>query len=104
MGWHSGILNREPISGKSGLWLILMGFVMGGIMMWIYVAIQPRFGNGHLAAISAGLITWLLVYVLAFEWSVAMEVYTTELYIWTLVWSFFETLLTSLSGSWLYKK
>jgi hypothetical protein len=61
--WDAALqsLNRAPISGASALWLIVMGFVMGMALVWIYAAVSPRFGQRHKAAVAAGLITWLLV-------------------------------------------
>lgn len=104
--WDAALqsLNRAPISGTSALWLITMGFVMGMVIVWIYAAIAPRFEQGHKAAVLAGLITWLLVYVLAFGWSAAMAVYPAKLYLSTVSWSLFETLAASLAGSWLYER
>jgi len=104
--WDAALqsLNRAPISGASAVWLILMGFVMGLALVWIYAAVSPRFGQGHKAAIAAGLITWLLVYVLAFGWSAAMEVYSIKLYVSTVGWALFETLAAAFVGAWLYER
>ncbi len=52
----------------------------------------------------AGLITWLLVYVLAFGWSATMGVYSTKLYLSTVGWALFETLAASFAGAWLYER
>lgn len=104
--WDAALrsLNRAPISGASALWLIVMGFVMGMALVWIYAAVSPRFGQSHKAAIAAGLITWLLVYVLAFGWSATMGVYSTKLYLSTVGWTLFETLAASFAGAWLYER
>jgi hypothetical protein len=81
-----------------------MGFVMGMALVWIYAAVSPGFGESHKAAVAAGLITWLLVYVLAFGWSAALGVYSAKLYLGTVGWSLFETLAASFFGAWLYER
>jgi hypothetical protein len=104
--WNAPLqsLNRAPISGASALWLVVMGFVMGMALVWIYAAVSPGFGESHKAAVAAGLITWLLVYVLAFGWSAALGVYSAKLYLGTVGWSLFETLAASFFGAWLYER
>ncbi|MDH3727671.1 MAG: hypothetical protein OER77_09080 [Myxococcales bacterium] len=104
--WDAALqsLDRPPISGASALWLILMGFAMGIALVWIYAAVSPRFTESRKAAVAAGLITWLLVYVLAFGWSAAMDVYSTKLYLSTVGWTLFETLAASFAGAWLYER
>jgi hypothetical protein len=39
----------------------VLDFVYGIILVYLYAAIRPRFGPGPGAAVSAGLIVWLLV-------------------------------------------
>ena len=39
---------------------IFLDFVVGIILMWFYVAIQPRFRAGLGTALRAGLVTWFL--------------------------------------------
>jgi hypothetical protein len=104
--WDAALqsLNRAPISGDSALWLMVMGFVMGMALVWIYAAVSPRFGQRHKAAVAAGLITWLLVYVLALGWSAALGVYSAKLYLSTVSWSLIETLGASFVGAWLYER
>jgi len=45
------------------------------------------------------LVTWLLVYVLAFGWSAAMGVYSIKLYVSTVGWTLFETLAAAFAGA-----
>ena len=97
-------LNLQPVEGFTGVWLILMGFAMGIVMIWIYAAIRPRFGAGPKTAIYAGLATWLLVYVFAYGWQFLLGVYPARIYLITIAWTFIETPLASIAGAWLYKE
>jgi hypothetical protein len=48
---------------------ILLDFVAGIILMWIYAAIRPRFGPGLSTALKAGLASWFLASVLSAAFS-----------------------------------
>lgn len=41
-------------------WLIVLGFVVGFVAIWIYVAIRPRFGPGVKTACCAGAAVWIV--------------------------------------------
>ncbi|MGH7752348.1 MAG: hypothetical protein ACREN5_06000 [Gemmatimonadales bacterium] len=52
--------------GKSGMdmsqiwWFVLLDFVYGIFLIWLYAAIRPRFGPGPRTAVIAGLAFWVL--------------------------------------------
>jgi len=49
----------EPTGGQIGVYWLL-GFIIGMVMIKIYVAIRPRFGPGPGTAIKAAVVTWTL--------------------------------------------
>ena len=49
---------------------ILLDFVAGIFLVWIYASIRPRFGAGPSTALKAGLATWFLASVLSAAFTV----------------------------------
>ena len=43
---------------------IFLDFVVGIVLMWLYVAIQPRFSAGFRTAVRTGLVAWFLAALL----------------------------------------
>lgn len=76
----------------------------GLILMWIYVAIRPRFGAGPSTAIIAGLTFWAIAYVL-FLLSVWANGFVT-LYVAgvSIAWGLVEAPLAALGGAALYRE
>ncbi len=95
----------EPGAGAMVI-LIIGGFVIGIIMVWIYAAIRPRFGPGPKTALLAGLAVWLLAWVWQMVVPVAMGIYSMSVLMWVLaiIWTFVEVELAALAGGWLYKE
>jgi hypothetical protein len=63
-------LGKQPISNAQMPWFIVLDFVAGGFLVWLYAAIRPRFGAGMATAVKAGLAVWFLAGFLntAFMW------------------------------------
>ena len=97
-------LNRPPISGGAIGWFVVMSFVLGITMVWLYAAIRPRYGAGPKTAICAGLTVWFFIWLWGFGGTVVMGLYPTKLVVITVVWGLFEVPLASLAGAWLYKE
>jgi hypothetical protein len=53
-------IGRPPADSLVPLF-VLLDFVYGIVLVYLYAAIRPRFGPGPGAAIWAGLIVWLLI-------------------------------------------
>jgi hypothetical protein len=104
--WEAAMLslNRSPFGTGTILWLVVMSFALGIVMIWIYAGLCPRFGAGWRTAIITGLVTWLLAYVLAFGWSYGMGVYSASIYFGTMVWTLFELPLAAVAGAWAYDR
>ena len=54
--------NLPPVGGTAIAFFIIMGFIMGWLLVWLYTAVRPRFGPGPRAAVAVGAIVWLLAY------------------------------------------
>jgi hypothetical protein len=86
-----------------GFWFL--GILGGLCAVWIYAAIRPRFGPGLKTAIYAGLMTWFLGMVEAnVGYMYFMKLFTVRITIETTIGGFFEVMLGTLVGAWLYKE
>lgn len=84
--------------------MILLTFFLGLLLVWLYAAIRPRFTPGPRAAMIAGLIVWLLLYVYSFVWNSLMPVFPSDLMLISVVWGFFELPIATMAGAFLYKE
>lgn len=97
-------LNRPPISGSAIGWYVVISFVLGIAMVWLYAAIRPRYGAGPKTALCTGLAVWFFMWLLGFGTSIVMGLYPTKLVLITVVWGLFEVPIAALAGAWLYKE
>lgn len=97
-------LNRPPIGGSAIAWFIVMGFVLGIVLVWLYAAIRPRFGAGPKTAIIAGLAVWFFAWLWGFSSTAVMGLLPDRLVAITIVWGLVEVCIASLAGAWLYKE
>jgi len=56
--WYAEMGIAEPGGASLGGFVVL-GFVLGILLAWIYAAIRPRFGPGPRTAVKAGLAVWV---------------------------------------------
>jgi hypothetical protein len=97
-------LNRSPIGGARIVWLTIMSFVLGVIVMSTYVMIKPALGADRRPAIVAALIAWALAYGLGFGWSFAMGLFSAKIYLLTLGWALVEIVFAATAGAWYYER
>lgn len=93
----------EPGTGAI-VWFMIMDFIMGIAMVWLYAAIRPRFGAGMRTAIATGIIVWFLGWFWHMGGLIAMGIYPQNLIMITLVWGFFQMSLAAIAGAWVYKE
>ena len=95
--------NTSPDSGAIA-WFIIMDFIVGVAMVWLYAAIRPRFGAGVRTAVVAGLIVWFFAWFWSNGALMAMETFPTKLLMTIIIWGFFQFPLAATAGAWLYKE
>ena len=81
-------------------WCVITG-ILG---VWIYAAIRPRFGAGPKTAVIAGIALWCGVYLLPSIVDLAQQLWPAKLTCIPLITSFFESILATLAGAWLYRE
>ena len=104
--WEAAMqsLNRPPIGGGAIGWFVVMSFVLGIAIVWLYAAIRPRYGAGPKTALCAGLAVWFFVWLWGFGGTIVLGLYPTKLVLITVVWGLVEVPIASLAGAWLYKE
>ncbi|MDA2938274.1 hypothetical protein MYX75_08440 [Acidobacteria bacterium AH-259-A15] len=97
-------LNQPPVGGSAIAWFVVMGFVLGMVLIWLYAAIRPRFGAGPKSAVIAGLAAWFFAYLYSAVGMGAMGLFPNRLLLIGIVWGLFELPIATLAGAWLYKE
>jgi hypothetical protein len=94
-----------PEPGASFLTVaIILTFVIGVVIVWVYAAMRPRLGPGPKTAICAGVIAWIFVCVYCGVINGMVLQVPTNFLIIGLVWCFVEYVLAAIAGAWLYKE
>ncbi|MFN2384079.1 MAG: hypothetical protein ABR559_07430 [Gemmatimonadota bacterium] len=97
-------LNLAPVTGGDIAMYVAMGFALGILLVWLYAAMRPRLGPGPWTAMKAGFVAWFLIYVWSFVNFTAMGLFPTDLNLISTVWGFFEIMIASLVGGWVYRE
>ena len=97
-------MNREPPGPGAIMVFVLMGIALGILAVWLYAAIRPRMGPGPKTAACAGSVVWTLAYLYPNIGFMAMDFFPTRLIVIAVVWGFFEVIIATVAGAWLYKE
>ncbi len=97
-------LNRPTMDTMNPTFFVILSFILGIFIVWVYAAIRPRFGAGPMTAVCAGLIVWALVVLYSSASSLPMHLFPRRMLLYVTVWDFVELPLASLLGCWLYKE
>ena len=105
--WAGGMmaLGHGDLSPNDWIWFDVLGLVSGMILIWVYVAIRPRFGAGVKTAVYAGLAVWIvgvLVPNLSFMWVAGL--FSHHLTAMTTAGGLVEILVGAIAGAALYKE
>jgi hypothetical protein len=67
-------LNRPAMTNAQIPWFVVLDFVVGIFLVWLYAAIRPRFGAGPATAVKAGIAAWFAggLLVTLFMWPMAL--------------------------------
>ena len=95
-------LNRPPIADSMVAWFVLLGFGIGGMVVWLYAAIRPRFGAGVQTAVCASLTVWGLAYLYPNLFIMIMNLFPRRMMVIATAWGLAEVLIAGIAGAWLY--
>jgi hypothetical protein len=93
----------EP-GGSALAGFIVLGFILGLLLAWLYAAIRPRYGAGPKTAAIAALLLWLGACLVPMGGWVMTGMYPMRLAIIGLVYGFVEFLLGALAAGAIYRE
>ena len=96
--------NIPPMGGGVIGLFMLLGFVLGIALVWLYAAIRPRLGPGPKTAAVAGVVVWVLAYLYSGAAFCALGLITNRLFIIGLIWGLVELIVAGIAGAWLYSE
>lgn len=104
--WEAAMeaLNLQQMGGGTMAGFLIMAFLMGIGMIWLYAAIRPRYGAGPKTAVCAGLAVWFFVYLLGYGSMLVMGMFPAKLMLIGDVWGLFELPIAAVIGAWPYKE
>ena len=105
-GWRTAMANygMPEVGGGAIAYFVIMDFIIGIALVWLYAAIRPRFGAGVRTAIVAGLIVWFFGWLTNFGGLLAMNIYPAKLLYIALVWGLVQIPVAAILGAWVYKE
>jgi hypothetical protein len=95
-------LNRNPLGIHVMLLFFLINFMLGIMIIWLYVITSARFGQGYKSAMITGMMTWILVWLWSYLVNFFMDLYPLKIMLVSITWGFFQVIIASLAGSMIY--
>jgi hypothetical protein len=83
--------------------LVILTFVSGVVLVWMYAAMRPRFGAGVKTAIIAGLTLWVVSMLLSLQLAVVGISSVGDLVL-PGIWSLIELPIAAIVGAYLYRE
>jgi len=83
---------------------VIITFLFGIALIWIYAAIRPRFGPGPKTAVIAGLTMWAVAWLLIGVSFFAAGLYPVGLTVTPIIWGLLEAPIAAVAGAWLYQE
>jgi hypothetical protein len=97
-------LNLPDPGGNFIAKAVVVTFILGIVIVFLYAAIRAQFGAGIKTAIYAGLFGWFFVYLYTGVIYSGMGMVAMKLFWIGLVWGLVEYALGAIAGAWLYKE
>jgi len=90
-------------AGQMASGVIIM-FLFGIALIWIYAAIRPRFGPGPKTAVIAGLTLWSVAWFLTGASFIVVGIFPTGQMVVSIIWGLFEVPIAAVAGARLYQE
>jgi hypothetical protein len=91
-----------PIGGGAIAYFVVMCFLLGILIVWIYAAVRPRLGPGPKTAVMVGAAAWFMTLAWSGGAQAAMGIMPLDLTALGLVWGLGEVVIATLVGAKLY--
>ncbi len=95
-------LNKPAMTTDLFIWFVIMDFLFGIFLVWLYAAIRPRFGAGPRTAVWAGLAMWVLYGLLHSLGEAPMGLFPLNLYVIGTLVALVEYPLAAVAGAKFY--
>ena len=102
-----GELRRLGLTPPGSSFLIvavLLTFLLGILLIWLYALIRPRLGPGPLTAVVAAVVLWLGVYVYTGVINSLVLGYAMNFMLIALIWGLVQYAIAALAGAWVYRE
>lgn len=94
-----------PDPGPSFLMVaVLLSFLLGILLVWLYALIRPRLNPGPLTAAVAGVILWLCIYVYSGVINGLVLQIPSKLIGIAIVWGLVQYVIAAIAGAWVYRE
>lgn len=91
------------MDGKSIAGYVIMDFIIGGLLVWTYAAMRPRFGPGVKTAVYTALAFWIFGSIVAVGY-MQMGVMSSGLWLSFGAMYLVTLILASIAGAFVYKE
>jgi len=95
-------LSQEKVQASLTTWIVV-DFLWGLLLVWVYTAFRSRFGPGPKTAVISGMTLWFTVCII-FAGLMSMGIYTQQAYIKASALTLVSSVLASLAGAAIYKE
>jgi drug/metabolite transporter (DMT)-like permease len=85
--------------------IVVLGFLVGILAIWLYAAIRPRYGAGPGTAVLAGVAAGLMFGVFPdIAWGLTLRLIPARVWVADAVISLMAMVIATLLGAWVYKE
>ena len=85
--------------------MVVLGFLMGIVLIWLYAAIRPRYGAGPGTAALAGVVAGLMMGVFPdIAWGLFLRMIPARVWVADAVFSLVAIVIATVLGAWAYKE
>jgi len=85
--------------------MVVLGFLVGIVAIWLYAAIRPRYGAGPGTAVLAGVAAGLMMGVFPdAAWGLLLRLIPARVWVADAVSTLVAVVIATLLGAWVYKE
>ena len=96
-------LNLPPIGTPQIVRFIVLTFILGIVLIWMYAGFRPRFGAGAKTAVIAGVTLWVITLLFNAQLIIIGMTTIGENVVPT-IWTLVEISVAAVAGAWLYQE
>jgi hypothetical protein len=97
-------LNLPPVGGSTIAVFVVMSFVLGILMVWLYAAVRPRLGPGPATATCVGLLIWTFIHLWGGLGMALMGFMSWNIALIAMAWGLAESVLAAIAGAYFYRE